>query len=131
MTAALDDARLAPEAIDYVNAHGTGTRLNDKCEAAALLQCFGARLPRLPVSSTKSMLGHAMAAAGALEMIVTCLALARAVIPPTANFTAPDPECDVDCVPIEARRRAIGAAMSSSLAFGGLNAVLVAQRLQP
>jgi nodulation protein E len=131
MSAALEDGGLAADAIDYVNAHGTGTRLNDKCEVDALRRCFGDRTSALAVSSTKSMLGHTMAAAGALEMIVTALALDGGIVPPTANWEESDPECEIDCVPHEARRRPIAAAMSNSFAFGGLNAVLVARRHRP
>jgi nodulation protein E len=130
MTRALADAGLAPDSIDYVNAHGTGTMLNDRTEVAALRRAFGRHLAQIPVSSTKSMIGHTLAAAGALEMVVTALALDRSVVPPTMNFAVPDPDCDIDCVPNEARRRPIGIAMSNSFAFGGLNAVLVARRVE-
>jgi nodulation protein E len=128
MAAALEDGGITADRIDYVNAHGTGTRLNDKTEVAALRETFGAHLRKLPVSSSKSMLGHTLAAAGALEMIVTALALDRGIIPPTMNSDEFDPECDIDCVPDTARHLPIEAAMSNSFAFGGLNAVLVAQR---
>jgi nodulation protein E len=124
MMAALADAGLAPEAIDYVNAHGTGTRLNDRTETAALAQVFGAHLARLPVSSSKSMLGHCLNAGGALEALVTVLALRDGVIPPTIGFREPDPECALDCVPNQARTATLRAALSNSFAFGGLNAVL-------
>ena len=128
MQAALADARLPPAAVDYVNAHGTGTRLNDRCEAAALARVFGARLPRLPVSSCKGHLGHTLNAAGALEALATVLALQHGVLPPTAHFREADPECPLDCVPGIARRQPIEVAMSNSFAFGGLNAVLVLRR---
>jgi nodulation protein E len=126
MTSAIDDAKLAPGAVDYVNAHGTGTLINDSTEIAALDRTFGNRQPA--VSSTKSMFGHNLAAAGALEMVVTALALKHGVIPPTINYDEEDPDCVVDCVPGVARRAAIDVAMSNSFAFGGLNAVLVARR---
>ena len=125
MRAALKDAGCAPEEVDYVNAHGTGTRLNDRTEVAALRQVFGAALDRIPVSSTKSMIGHCMTAGGALELIATAMALGAGVLPPTAGFTTADPECDVDCVPNHARAAKVAVAMSNAFAFGGLNAVLV------
>jgi nodulation protein E len=128
MRAALDDARMAPEHVDYVNAHGTGTRLNDKAEVEALGQVFGEHLRRLPVSSTKSMVGHCLNAGGAVELAVSALALHHGVLPPTIGFREPDPECAVDCVPNEARRAPIRVAMSNSFAFGGLNAVLLLRR---
>jgi len=124
MRAALDDAELAPEEIGYVNAHGTGTRLNDRTEVAALRAVFAARLPGIAVSSTKSMLGHCMTASGALELLATVLALREGVLPPTAGFNRVDPECDIDCVPNVARVARVRAALSNSLAFGGLNATL-------
>jgi nodulation protein E len=124
MRAALADAALAPEEVGYVNAHGTGTAANDPCETRALREVFGAHAERLAVSSTKSMHGHALGAAGALEAAATVLALAEGVLPPTANFTAPDPECDLDVIPNEARAARVAAALSNSFAFGGLNAVL-------
>ncbi len=128
MRAALADADLDAASIDYVNAHGTGTRLNDLTEAAALHDVLGARLGAVPVSSTKSMIGHCLNAGGALELIATILALRDGVIPPTINFTGPDPQCPVDCVPNEARRAPIERALSNSFAFGGLNATLAVGR---
>ncbi len=129
MRAALADAGLGPDSVDYVNAHGTGTRLNDKTEVAALRHVFGARLDRLPVSSTKSMLGHCLNAGAAVELAVTVLAMRAGVLPPTAGFREPDPDCAIDCVPNEARGATITVAMSNSFAFGGLNAVLVARHV--
>jgi nodulation protein E len=128
MRAALDDASRDPETVDYVNAHGTGTRLNDKTEVAALREVFGAHLDRLPVSSSKSMLGHCLNAGAAVELVVTILALRHGVLPPTAGFRQPDPECAIDCVPNEARRADMEIAISNSFAFGGLNAVLALRR---
>jgi nodulation protein E len=128
MRAALDDAAMAPEDVDYVNAHGTGTRLNDKTEVDALGQVFGGHLDRMPVSSTKSMVGHCLNAAGGVELAVTALALHHGVLPPTIGFRERDPECKVDCVPNEARNQPIRVAMSNSFAFGGLNAVLLLRR---
>ena len=126
--AALEDARLAASDVVYVNAHGTGTAVNDVVESRAVRRVFGEHASKLAVSSTKSMHGHALGASGALELIATALALRHDVIPPTANFTEPDPECDLDCVPNAAREERIDAAVSNSLAFGGLNAVLALKR---
>ena len=128
MQAALADAACAPEAVGYVNAHGTGTRLNDRTEAAALRTVFGAHAGRLMVSSTKSMIGHCMTAGAALELAATVMALRDGIVPPTAGFTEADPECALDCVPNTARAAAVEVAMSNAFAFGGLNAVLVARR---
>jgi len=128
MTAALADAGLNTGDIDYVNAHGTGTVLNDKTESEALRRVFGADAGRLAVSSTKAVLGHSLGAAGALELAASALALENQVMPPTANFQEPDPDCALDFVPNEARRAPIRHAMSNSFAFGGLNAVLVLGR---
>ncbi len=124
ISAALADAGLDAAEIDYVSAHGTGTLLNDKSEAAALKHVFGARLRDVPVSSTKSMHGHCLSASGALGMVATTLALREGLVPPTMNFTEADPDCDLDCVPNQARQKALGAALCNSFAFGGLNAVL-------
>jgi nodulation protein E len=130
MTRALDDAGLRPELVGYVNAHGTGTALNDVAETRAIRSVFGAHADRLAVSSTKSMHGHALGAAGALEGAATALALRRGVLPPTANFTEPDPQCDLDVVPNRARRHEAEYALSNSFAFGGLNAVLAFRRAE-
>jgi len=128
ITACLEDAGLRPEEVDYINAHGTGTLANDPMEARAIRQIFGEHTDRLAVSSTKSMHGHTLGAAGALECAVTVLALKEGLLPPTIGFTAPDPECDLDVVPNEARPAAIRRALSSSFAFGGLNVVLAFRR---
>ena len=122
---ALRDAGVTPEQIGYINAHGTGTPVNDPMETAAIRSVFGENARTLKVSSTKSMHGHALGAAGALEAIATVLALKTGVIPPTANFNEPDPECDLDVVPNQARSDQVEYAVSNSFAFGGLNAVLV------
>ncbi len=122
--AALLDGDLLPQEIGYVNAHGTGTAANDPAEVRALRLAFGEHAERLAVSSTKSMHGHALGAAGALEAAATVLALHERVLPPTANFTEVDPECDLDVIPNTARAAAVEAALSNSFAFGGLNAVL-------
>jgi len=122
--AALADASMAPEEVGYVNAHGTGTLANDCTECKAIHSVFGCHTKNLAVSSTKSMHGHALGAAGALEAVATVLALREGILPPTMNYTTPDPECDVDVVPNAARVAQVGAALSNSFAFGGLNAVL-------
>jgi 3-oxoacyl-(acyl-carrier-protein) synthase len=127
MRSALRSAELQPEAIDYVNAHGTATAQNDAVETAALKEVFGARAYCLPISSTKSMHGHLLGAAGALEFAISIAALERGVAPPTANLDSPDPACDLDYVASGARRSVpLRAVMSNSFAFGGTNAVLIA-----
>jgi len=123
MRAALRDAALQPEQIGYINAHGTGTLANDISETAAIHAVFGSHV-NLPVSSTKSMHGHALGAAGALECLAAIVALRDGILPPTANFNEPDPECDLDVVPNHARAAQVEYALSNSFAFGGLNAVL-------
>ena len=125
MKAALARARVKPEEVDYVNAHGTGTALNDRTETIALRRTFGPSADRLAVSSSKAVLGHSLGASGALEFAATALALRDQLIPPTANYEEPDPECDLDVVPNVARNAPLRIAMSNSFAFGGLNAVLV------
>jgi 3-oxoacyl-[acyl-carrier-protein] synthase II len=122
--AALADAGLAPTEIDYVNAHGTGTPHNDPAEAAALRRVFAGRTERLPVSSTKSQLGHTLAAAGALEAAATVLALGAGFVPATVTLLRPDPACELDHVAGSPRRAQLRAALSSSFGFGGNNAVL-------
>jgi nodulation protein E len=124
MRSALRDAGLDPLQIGYINAHGTGTVANDSAEAAAIRSVFGEHTARLPVSSTKSMHGHTLGAAGAFECLAAAVALRDGVLPPTANFTEPDPECDLDVIPNIARRAQVEFALSNSFAFGGLNAVL-------
>ncbi|HET8548981.1 MAG TPA: beta-ketoacyl-[acyl-carrier-protein] synthase family protein [Bryobacteraceae bacterium] len=124
MTAALEDAGLAADDIGYINAHGTGTPANDPTETAAIRIALGNAAERVAVSSTKSMHGHALGAAGAIEAAATVLALRHGVLPPTANFTDPDPECDLDVIANTARPARAAAALSNSFAFGGLNAVL-------
>lgn len=122
---ALDDAGLDRDAVDYINAHGTGTLANDIAETAALKLVFGERLSAIPVSSTKPIHGHTLGAGGAIELIVTLMALRDGIVPPTINWTTPDPRCDLDCVPNKARRQPLAIGMSNSFAFGGINAVLV------
>ncbi len=122
MRAALDDAGENAEAVDYVSAHGTGTKTNDKLETLALERAFGERAATIPTSSIKSMLGHTMGAASALESIACVLAIARGAVPPTANFREPDPECRLDCVPNTARELKVRLAINNASAFGGNNA---------
>jgi nodulation protein E len=129
MRACLADAGLAPEDIDYVNAHGTGTKANDLTETLAIRQTFGAHADRLSVSSTKSMHGHCMGASGAIEMIACIMAIRQGIVPPTANYTTRDPDCDLDVTPNIARERKVRAALSNSFAFGGTNAVLAFKRV--
>ena len=128
MREALADARLEPADIQYVNAHGTGTAANDETETKALHEAFGAHAKKLAISSTKSMVGHALGAAGALELVATLLTVRDGIVPPTIGYLAPDPACDLDYVPNAARELKIDAAVSNSFAFGGLNAVLVVKR---
>jgi beta-ketoacyl-acyl-carrier-protein synthase II len=126
MRLALTSASMQPADIGYINAHGTATLANDAVETAAIKQVFGARAYRIPVSSTKSMHGHLLGAAGALEFVAAVLALERQIIPPTINLQVPDPECDLDYVPGTARTGVeLAAIMSNSFAFGGTNAVLI------
>jgi nodulation protein E len=124
MRGALREAGLAPEAVGYINAHGTGTPGNDPVESRAIREVFGAHADKLAISSTKSLHGHALGAAGALEAVATVLALHHGILPPTANFTEPDPECDLDYIPNKPRAVQVAAALSNSFAFGGLNAVV-------
>jgi len=130
MRAAVRDANLAPEQFGYINAHGTGTPGNDPTETRAIHEIFGAHVRRLAISSTKSMHGHALGAAGALEAFVTIMALKEGILPPTANFTEADPECDLDYIPNQSRPLRVECALSNSFAFGGLNAVLAFRATQ-
>jgi 3-oxoacyl-[acyl-carrier-protein] synthase II len=125
---ALADARLQPHDIGYINAHGTSTPFNDKNESLAIKAVFGEHARRLAVSSTKSMTGHTLGAAGGIEAAITALALARGVLPPTINLDNPDPDCDLDYVPHTARQVQVEAAMSNSFGFGGTNAALILRR---
>jgi nodulation protein E len=128
LEATLADARMAPTDIQYVNAHGTGTAANDTTETKALRQAFGPHADALAISSTKSMIGHSLGAAGALELVATILAIRNGIVPPTIGYLGPDPDCDLDYVPNAARTMPIEAALSNSFAFGGLNAVLAVRR---
>lgn len=130
MQAALNNAKLAPEKIDYINAHGTGTQLNDATETAAIKQVFGTNAYKTPVSSTKSMHGHLMGAAGAVELVATTLALVNNHLPPTINLESPDPVCDLDYVPNISRKISnIQHAMSNSFAFGGTSGVIILSKV--
>ncbi len=124
MRAALREGGIEPEQVGYINAHGTGTPGNDPTETRAIREVFGAHADKLPVSSTKSLHGHALGAAGALEAIATILALHHGILPPTANYNERDPECDLDYIPNQSRAARVEAALSNSFAFGGLNAVV-------
>ncbi len=128
MRRALQNADLVPEQISYINAHGTGTPLNDRVETLAIKQAFGPQAYRIPVSSTKSMLGHATTACGAIELAVCLLSLKSGVIPPTMNYESPDPECDLDYVPKQPREVSCRHLLSNNVAFGGQNAALVVSR---
>lgn len=129
IAAALRDAGIAPEQVGYINAHGTATPANDPTETAAIRAVFGGHTGKLAVSSTKSMHGHALGAAGALECLAAVTALRDGFIPPTMNFSQPDPECDLDVVPNQARTAQLEYALSNSFAFGGLNAVLALRKI--
>jgi 3-oxoacyl-[acyl-carrier-protein] synthase II len=128
MQNALRDAQLAPDAVQYLNAHATSTPLGDRAETKAIKQAFGEHAARLAVSSTKSMTGHLLGAAGVVEAIFSVLALRDQVAPPTINLADPDPECDLDYVPHVARQMALDVTMSNSFGFGGTNGTLVFRR---
>jgi len=128
MRMALDDARLAPERIGYINAHGTSTKYNDSGETKVIKQVFGDYARSLMISSTKSMTGHTLGAAGGIEAIVSVLALKHGILPPTINYTTPDPECDLDYIPNTARAVRTDYALSNNLGFGGHNASLIFKR---
>jgi 3-oxoacyl-[acyl-carrier-protein] synthase II len=128
MQRALINAGLAPSAIDYLNAHGTSTPLNDRFEAQAIQTVFGAHARNLPVSSTKSMTGHCLSAAAAVEAVISCMSLATGIIPPTINLTEPDSLCDLDHVALHARHKKMNNVMSNSFAFGGHNGVAIFSR---
>jgi len=131
MQRALKSAGVESEEVDYINAHGTSTEFNDKIETMAIKNLFGQYAYELPVSSTKSMTGHLLGAAGAVELIATLLSMQHQVIHPTINYENPDPECDLDYVPNEAREGKIDLAMSNSFGFGGTNGTILVKRYLP
>jgi 3-oxoacyl-[acyl-carrier-protein] synthase II len=128
MGKALKASGVLPEEISYINAHGTGTPANDREESLAIKKVFGDRYKKVAVSSSKSMLGHTMGAASAIEAIACCLAVKKDIIPPTINFEMPDPECDIDCVPNACRKQRVELALNNASAFGGNNACLVLKK---
>ncbi|MFH1045371.1 MAG: beta-ketoacyl-ACP synthase II [Candidatus Omnitrophota bacterium] len=130
MTQAMKDAQIKPEQVSYINAHGTSTQLNDKVETKAIKKIFGPTAPNVPVSSTKSMTGHLLGAAGAVEFVACCLAIKHNLMPPTINYEHPDPECDLDYIPNKARQARVDVALSNSLGFGGHNASLAIRRFK-
>jgi len=130
MKEALRDAKLKPEDVDYINAHGTSTKLNDKVETLAIKRAFGAHAKKVMVSATKSMTGHLLGASGGVEFIACCLAIKDQVIPPTINYEYPDPDCDLDYVPNTSRAAKVNVCMSNSLGFGGHNASLIVRKFK-
>lgn len=130
MKEALKDAKLNPEDVGYINAHGTSTKLNDKIETIAIKKALGAHAKKVMISSTKSMTGHALGAAGGIEFVICCLTIKDGIVPPTINYEYPDPDCDLDYVPNIARKAEINVCMSDSLGFGGHNATLIVQKLK-
>ena len=131
MRLALEDAALEPEDIDYVNAHGTSTKMNDSSETKALRRVFGEYVDGLPISSTKSQIGHLISAAGAVELLVCLSAIEEGLVPATINYETPDPECDLDYVPNEPRTKTISTAISNSFGFGGSNCSIIVGRYRP
>lgn len=130
MKAALRDAKLNPEDVDYINAHGTSTKLNDKIETLAIKLALGEHAKKVMISSTKSMTGHLLGAAGGVEFVACCLAIKDNIVPPTINYEFPDPECDLDYVPNTARKTQVDVCLSNSLGFGGHNATLAVKKFQ-
>ena len=130
MQAALEDAGIASDQVDYINAHGTSTKLNDKIETQAIKRVLAGHAKKVMVSSTKSMTGHLLGAAGGVEFLACCLAIKDDVVPPTINYENPDPECDLDYVPNTARKKKVDVCMSNSLGFGGHNATLVVRKFK-
>ena len=127
--AAMDDAGIVPEQVDYINAHGTSTELNDKFETIAIKNTFGKHAYNLAISSTKSMTGHLLGAAGAVELVATTLTVFEDTIPPTINYEFVDPECDLDYVPNKAIQRVVNIAVSNSMGFGGHNACIILKKI--
>jgi 3-oxoacyl-[acyl-carrier-protein] synthase II len=131
MAMALRDAGIAPAEVGYINAHGTSTRYGDEIETTAIKTVFGGHAGKVPISSTKSMTGHLLGAAGGVEAVISLLALSRGILPPTINLEHPDPECDLDYVPNTARKATVDVVMSNSFGFGGTNATVVFRRFRP
>jgi 3-oxoacyl-[acyl-carrier-protein] synthase II len=130
MKMAIEDAGIAPEQVDYINAHGTSTPLGDIAETKAIKSVFGAAASKVSISSTKSQVGHSLGASGGIELVVTVKAMTESLIPPTINLDNPDPECDLDYTPNQARERSIQFAMSNSFGFGGHNASILVKRFE-
>jgi len=128
MQAAIEDAGIEPEQIEYINAHGTSTPLGDKAETQAIKNVFGDAANSISISSTKSQLGHSLGATGGIELIVCAKAINEGIVPPTANLTDPDPDCDLDYTPLEPKKREINYAMSNSFGFGGHNASVIIKK---
>ena len=128
MSMALEDAAISAEDVDYINAHGTATKLNDAAESKAIKLVFGERAYKIPVSSNKSMIGHLACAAGAIEAVASVLTIKHGVIPPTINYETPDPECDLDYVPNVARRQVVNTCLSNSFGMGGQNCGIIIRR---
>jgi len=131
MTLAMKDAEVEPSAVGYINAHGTSTPYNDKSETMAIRRVFGEHARKLAVSSTKSMTGHLIGAAGGIEAIATALAIHHGILPPTINYETPDPDCDLDYVPNQARKQDVEVALSNAFGFGGTNATIVLRKYRP
>ncbi len=131
MAAALHDAGIPAPAVDYINAHGTSTPYNDKFETLAIKRVFGDHARKLAVSSTKSMTGHLLGAAGGVEAIATAFAIHHGILPPTINYETPDPDCDLDYVPNQARKHDVEVALSNAFGFGGTNATLAFRKYRP
>jgi act minimal PKS ketosynthase (KS/KS alpha) len=128
---ALDEARMNPDEIDYINAHGSGTKQNDRHETAAFKRSLGEHAYRTPVSSIKSMIGHSLGAIGSIEIAASALAIENNLVPPTANLHVPDPECDLDYVPLHAREWATDAVLTVGSGFGGFQSAMILRRAAP
>jgi 3-oxoacyl-[acyl-carrier-protein] synthase II len=131
MAAALRDGGLEPSAVGYINAHGTSTPYNDKFETIAIKRVFGEHAKKVPISSTKSMTGHLLGAAGGIEAIATAFAIHHGVLPPTINYETPDPDCDLDYIPNQARKQEVEVALTNAFGFGGTNATLALKKFHP
>jgi 3-oxoacyl-(acyl-carrier-protein) synthase len=131
MNLAIKDAGISPADVGYINAHGTSTKYGDELETMAIKTVFGEQARAVPISSTKSMTGHLLGAAGGVEAVISILALERGILPPTINLENPDPECDLDYIPNTARKKQVDIAISNSFGFGGTNATLVFRKFRP